>query len=201
MGKESIIVGAGKGNLLFFYPAGVTSQGINIWGVPTHFGGCPSWTNLLWGGGILWPCPTGGMESKSDRLEQEEKVNIGGESLKKVWWIFGWMLMADEVRRSGLRAFLPRGYILVGMENTAGSLRDVLSTQQVAGHVLQRFQTFPCSPTWSWLILPMCSLGSLPKSQIPLAKRFWKSFPNCRFFEKVTILEFSFFEEIKRISN
>ena len=45
-------------------------------------------------------------------MEKKEKWTFEGESFEESLLIFGRML-ADEVRRSGLRAYLPRGYILV----------------------------------------------------------------------------------------
>ena len=50
--------------------------------------------------------------TKSEHLEKKEKWTFEGESFEESLLIFGRML-ADEVRRSGLRAYLPRGYILV----------------------------------------------------------------------------------------
>ena len=50
--------------------------------------------------------------TKSEHLEKKERWTFEGESFEESLLIFGRML-ADEVRRSGLRAYLPRGYILV----------------------------------------------------------------------------------------
>ena len=55
--------------------------------------------------------------TKSEHLEKKEKWTFEGESFEESLLIFGRML-ADEVRRSGLRAYLPRGYILVTYDSS-----------------------------------------------------------------------------------
>ena len=52
-------------------------------------------------------------------------MDIEGESFEESLLIFGRML-ADEVRRSGLRAYLPRGYILVLVVKVGNLLRITL---------------------------------------------------------------------------
>ena len=60
----------------------------------------------------IWRVNRNSIWGKSEHLEKKEKWTFEGESFEESLLIFGRML-ADEVRRSGLRAYLPRGYILV----------------------------------------------------------------------------------------